>query len=251
MLPRGSSLILAIAATFSAVYACIALGGAMSGLAVALCAFLLMVGSPIAILAWFGSLPDLDARRRAKHRQVKIERSQAQLWRRTLLEAEPTDWPLQQPAPLSVAATVHLLGKDGTRRPLLDRVAAASARLTHEGKRIKRSILALCLSAAAAAGLSGCGVPPEAWAAVRPGMDTTELVNLVGGPDYVRSNGTGEVWQYCRDFPGRDEGRYARYYTAVFVNNQQVKDVRPYPALSDAGCMDYYRANFYFPQPNG
>jgi hypothetical protein len=104
--------------------------------------------------------------------------------------------------------------------------------------------LALGLAAASAVGLSGCGVPPEAWAAVRPGMGTTELVSLVGGPDYVRSNGTAEVWQYCRDWPGRDEGRYARYYTAILVDRQTVREIQPYPVASSAGCEDFYRAEF-------
>lgn len=79
---------------------------------------------------------------------------------------------------------------------------------------------------------------------VRPGMGTTQLVSLVGGPDYVRSNGTTEIWQYCRDFPGRDEGRWARYYTAIVVDRQTVREIQPYPVASNAGCEDFYRAEF-------
>ncbi len=75
-------------------------------------------------------------------------------------------------------------------------------------------------------------------------MGTAELVSIAGGPDYVRSNGTNEIWQYCRDFYGRDEGRFARYYTTVLVDKQTVQDVRPYPVLSNAGCEEFYRANF-------
>jgi hypothetical protein len=126
-------------------------------------------------------------------------------------------------------------------------VGTLARSVVREGKRATRPILALWLAAASALGLAGCGVPPEAWAAVRPGMGTTELVSLVGGPDYIRSNGTAEVWQYCRDFPGfplRDEGRYARYYTAVLVDRQTVREVQPYPVLSAAGCEDFYRAEF-------
>ena len=240
MLPRGSPLILAIAATLLVVHACIWLGGAMGTVAIVLCAFLLMIGSPIAILAWLGSLSDLDAQQREKLHRARVEKARAELWQRTLLELQPS-------APHYSAPTLVTSGNPATEPRALSivgRVATASAALAREGRRIKRSILALCLSVAAAAGLSGCGVPPEAWAAVHPGISTAQLVAVVGGPDYVRSNGVGEVWQYCRDFPGRDEGRYARYYTAVYVNNQEVKEIRPYPALSDAGCEEYYRSNF-------
>jgi hypothetical protein len=65
----------------------------------------------------------------------------------------------------------------------------------------------------------------------------------------VRSNGTNEIWQYCRDLHWRerfwrDEGRFAEYYTTVLVNNQTVQDIKPYPVLSDAGCQEFYRASF-------
>ena len=85
---------------------------------------------------------------------------------------------------------------------------------------------------------------PLAWDVLRPGMGTAELTALVGPPQQIKSNGTLEVWQYCRDFPGRDEGRWARYYTAVLVDRQVVQQVQPYPVMSAAGCEDYYRAEF-------
>jgi hypothetical protein len=223
--------------------ACTLLGGASSRVAVAFYAFALMIGGPIAILAWFGSVFDLDEKSRERRRRQKSEMSDALLWQDTLLELQGAAWPQDPPpgfgedeAAIAKETSILLIARTA--------VASACARSIGDAKRIKRSILALLLAATSAVGLTGCGVPPEAWVAVRPGMSTAELVSVVGGPDYVRSNGTGEVWQYCRDFPGRDEGRWARYYTAVLVDKQTVKDVRPYPALSDAGCEDYYRANF-------
>lgn len=244
MLPRSSPLLLLVSAGgLLAVHACIMLGGAMREAAVAFCAFALMIGSPIAILAWFGSLFDLDEKRRARHRQLKNEKSEALLWKRTLLELQPSAWPPQHRPVLSGSGLIGSDGRPASHRAFA-RVAAALARWFREGKRVKRPILALCLAIASTIGIAGCGVPPEAWAMVRPGMGTAELVALVGGPDYIRSNGTAEVWQYCRDFPGRDEGRYARYYTAVLVDRQQVREVRPYPVFSAAGCEDFYRAEF-------
>lgn len=235
MLPRGSSLVLAGAAGMLALHVCISLGTGTSEAVVAFCAFALMIAGPIAILVWFGSLSDRDERLRARRRRRDAEDAQALLWQRTLreLEAEPN-----LATPMVYART--------TTAPdsALAKVAAALAASIDEAKRATRPILTLCLVVASAIGLPGCGVPPEAWAAVRPGMGTAELVSLVGGPDYVRSNGTGEVWQYCRDWPGRDQGRYARYYTAVLVDRQQVREVQPYAVFSDAGCEDFYRSEF-------
>jgi hypothetical protein len=238
MLPRGSPLILATAAVLLAVHACVWLGGAMSEAAIAFCAFALMIAGPVFILAWFGSLSELDEKRRARQRQVNNQKSDALLWQKTLQELQPS-------------AREYLHRPSGsTNDPnriahqAFASVASALAAWVSEGRRLTRSILALCVTVAAVLGVAGCGVPPEAWAAVRPGMGTKDLVALVGGPDYVRSNGSVEVWQYCRDFPGRDEGRYARYYTAVIVDKREVREVQPYPALSAAGCEDYYRADF-------
>jgi hypothetical protein len=242
MLPRGSRLILATAAVLLTVHACVWLGGAMSEAAIAFCAFALMIAGPIFILAWFGSLSELDERRRARQRQVDNQKSDALLWQKTLQELQP-----------SARAYVHRPSSSandpnnsdgGFAHRAFASVASALAAWGSEGRRLTRPILALCVTVASVLGVAGCGVPPEAWAAVRPGMGTKDLVALVGGPDYVRSNGNVEVWQYCRDFPGRDEGRYARYYTAVIVDKREVRDVQPYPALSAAGCEDYYRADF-------
>jgi hypothetical protein len=213
----------------------------MSEAAVVFCAFALMIGAPIAVLAWFGSLSELDEKRRARRRQRKNQESESLLWQRTLRELQPA-WVVADRTSRSAS---DLTKRDsGPVRQALARIAAAPVTLVGVGKRATSPILALCVTVASTLGIAGCGVPPEAWAAVRPGMGTKDLVALVGGPDYVRSNGTVEVWQYCRDFPGRDEGRYARYYTAVIVDKREVREVQPYPAVSAAGCEDYYRADF-------
>jgi len=210
----------------------------MSEAAIAFCAFALMIAGPIFILAWFGSLSELDEKRRARQRQAHDQKSDALLWQKTLQELHP-----------SARAHLHRPSSatndsNWIAHPAFASVASALTAWVSEGRRLTRPIMALCVTVASVLGVAGCGVPPEAWAAVRPGMGTKDLVALVGGPDYVRSNGTVEVWQYCRDFPGRDEGRYARYYTAVIVDKREVREVQPYPALSAAGCEDYYRADF-------
>lgn len=246
MLPRGSPTVVAIAVGLLVVHSCTLVG--MSKVTIAFCAFALMIGGPIAILAWFGSLPDLDERRRQRRRLLKIEKAQASLWQRTLIELEPSvsaprphaEYPARRRDASSSKHDVHrALARVGD-------ALAAELRELRERKSARRPILALLLAVASALGVAGCsmGVPPEAWAHVRAGMGTTELVALVGGPDYVRSNGTAEVWQYCRDFPGRDEGRFAKYFTAVLVDGQVVREVHPYRVASSAGCEDYYRADF-------
>lgn len=213
----------------------------MGEVAVVFCAFALMIGGPILILAWFGSLSELEEQRRARHRLLKNQKYESLLWQRTLRELGAASAPLHR-APLFEIDAREPAAKSAGRT--FARVAAALAKWSREAVRLTRPILGLCLAILSTIGLQGCGVPPEAWAAVRPGMGTTELVSLVGAPDYVRSNGAAEVWQYCRDFPGRDEGRYARYYTAILVDRQTVREVQPYPVLSDAGCEDFYRAEF-------
>lgn len=229
------------AAGLLAAHACIELGGALSTAAVAFCAFALMIGGPIFILAWFGSLSEFDENRRARLRQLNNQRSEALLWQRTLQELQPS---IRTPLHRERHSASDPIGSGTNSHHQVARIAAAFAMWVREGKRATRPILGLCLAVASTIGLTGCGVPAEAWAMVRPGMGTKDLVALVGGPDYVRSNGTVEVWQYCRDFPGRDEGRYARYYTAVIVDGREVRDVQPYPVMSAAGCEDFYRADF-------
>lgn len=246
MLPRGSPTVLAIAGGLLVVHTCTLVGGALSKVTIVVCAFALMVGGPIAILAWIGSLPDLDEKRRQRRRLQNIERSEASLWQRTLLELEPS-----ASAPLAQANyPMHHRAATSGKLDVLSRVVDALAVWMRERNSAKRPVLALLAVVASALGFAGCSTsvpPPEAWAHVRPGMGTTELVAVVGGPDYVRSNGTAEVWQYCRDsrgFPGRDEGRYAKYFTAVLVDGQVVREVHPYRVASSASCEDYYRADF-------
>jgi hypothetical protein len=214
----------------------------MSEAAIVFCAFALMIAGPIAILVWCGSLSELEEKRKANRHRLKSEKSDALLWQRTLHDLEPFDSAHLHRARDSARESIGANGESDHHT--FAHVAAALATLVGVGKRATSPILALCVTVASTLGIAGCGVPPEAWAAVRPGMGTKDLVALVGGPDYVRSNGTVEVWQYCRDFPGRDEGRYARYYTAVIVDKREVREVQPYPAVSAAGCEDYYRADF-------
>ena len=242
MLPRGSALIIAGVLGFLAVHAAISLGGGV--FAAVFCAFALMIGGPVAILIWFGSVTDRNGKLQAQRKRAAGDKADAVLWQQTIEEVQATgSWS---------ARDYHVLSGFSAERPLeapaasskLAVVASALARLMDEGKRTSRPILGLCFVIISATGFSGCGVPAEAWSMIRPGMGTAELVSIAGGPDYVRSNGTNEVWQYCRDFYGRDEGRYARYYTTVLVSNQTVQDVRPYPVMSSAGCEDFYRANF-------
>lgn len=225
MLPRSSPLLLvATAVGLLAVHSCIMLGGAMREAAVAFCAVALLIGAPIAILAWLGSLPDRDEKLRQQQRNLKKQQSEALLWQATLLELQP-------PAP-SGSATSRA-GEEAFAR-------VASAPANWLGRR-RRPILALCVTVASTLGLMGCyGGPTPNWAAVHPGMGTPELVSLVGAPEQIKSNGTAELWQYCRDFFGRN----ADYYMAVLIDSDQVKDVRPYPVLSNAGCEDFYRTGF-------
>jgi len=241
MLPKGSALIIAGVTAVLLVHSCILLGG--SQLAVVLCIIGLMIAGPIAILAWLGLSPDLEDRARNRLHETTLERADALLWQRTLAAEglSPSTRTFVSPPPVRDVE----LQSPSQRPQQRSRMAAPVTQLTRQGNRLARPILALWVTVASAVGLAGCGgVPPEAWMAVRPGMNTAELVSLVGGPDYVRSNGTAEVWQYCRDFPGRDEGSHARYYTAILVDKQVIKDVRPLPVLSNAGCQDFYRANF-------
>lgn len=242
MLPRGSALIIASALGLLAVHAAISLGAGV--IAAVFCAFALMIGGPVAILIWFGSLTDRDGKLQARRATTASEKADATLWQQTIEEARASQsWSGRDYHVLS--GFEERSGAEATEQSSrLAAVASALAQVMHEGKRISRPILGLCFVIISATGFSGCGVPAEAWSMIRPGMGTAELVSIAGGPDYVRSNGTNEVWQYCRDFYGRDEGRYARYYTTVLVSNQTVQDVRPYPVMSSAGCEDFYRANF-------
>jgi len=227
--------------------ACIAIGGSMSTAAMVFCAFALMIGGPVLILVWFGSFTRREEERKARHALQKKERALALLWESALQDASVTA--SSYAGVLLEGSRPRAVARGARAGRMAAYVAAAFMRCVDEGKRAARPILALFVAAISTIGFTGCGgVPPEAWAAVRPGMGTTELVSLVGGPDYVRSNGTAEVWQYCRDFRQGflilDEGRNARYYTAILVDRQTIKEVQPYPVLSDAGCYDFYRAEF-------
>jgi hypothetical protein len=243
MLPKRSSLLLIVSTAVGlvAVHACILLGGAMREAAVAFCAFALLVGAPIAILAWFGTLTDLSEKSRQRRGQRKRRRSEALLWQKTLmeLEADARSEPLRQ-----LPAGVPIFSEG------LPTSVAAHARTRPAGKggagredSLSRPILALFVSFAASLGLMACypPAPLETWSMVQPGMQTTELVGLMGAPDQIKSNGTTELWQYCRDNLFE---RNAKYYMAVLIDGQEVRELRPYPVVSRAGCEDFYRTGF-------
>ena len=223
------------------VHACILLGGALGQVAVAFCAIALLIGSPIAILAWLGSASDRDARQRRERREQAKARYHAELWQRTLAELQPAAAVPAAASHSSSTANAVFPGKD----------VSAAARALSLASIARRRILGLVLIIGSALGLMGCEtvetvVPyywdaaPD-WAGVQPGMGKTDLVALVGPPQQIKNNGTAEVWQYCRD---NIRGRNARYYMAVFIDLERVVDVRPYPVWSNAGCQDFYRASF-------
>lgn len=232
MLPRSTSLLLlATAVSLLAVHSCIMLGGAMREAAVAFCAFALLIGAPIAILAWVGSVSELGEKTRKRRLQFKKQKSDARLWQATLAE-------LQRPA-LSGSASSNLSQSFAgvASPPEIRRRRTRSA-----GRRVS----ALFAAVASALGLMGCDHydyfygSPSPWALVQPGLSTPELVSLVGAPTQIRTDGPQEVWQYCRDFFGRN----ARYYMSVLIVQEQVQAVRPYPVASHAGCEDFYRSGF-------
>ncbi|WP_157066724.1 hypothetical protein [Hyphomicrobium sulfonivorans] len=241
MLHKGSPFLLAAAIIVLLVHACILIGGAK--VAVVLCTFALMIGGPVALLIWLGSLPDLEERQRQRRRDRHQAHADAALWQQTLNAMQAT-----YPAPRHMQHTGALAPANAVRTQ--PRTARAGAHLTPHTpsgiRRCIRPILALSAMVASAIGVAGCAteIPPEAWSAVRPGMKTAELVSLIGGPDYVRSNGAAEVWQYCRDSYGRDEGRNALYYTAILIDKQEIRDVKVHPVYSGAGCQEFYRASF-------
>lgn len=239
MLQKGSPFLLTAAIIVLLVHACILFGGAK--VAVVLCTFALMIGGPAALLVWFGSLPDIEERRQKKLRERHRADSDAALWQQTLKAMQT-----------AYIAPPRIQPHSGARATSPPGVAAARAggqfhqRAPSHARASLRPILALSAMVASAIGVAGCAteIPPEAWSAVRPGMKTAELVSLIGGPDYVRSNGAAEVWQYCRDSYGRDEGRNALYYTAILIDKQEIRDVKVHPVYSGAGCQEFYRASF-------
>jgi hypothetical protein len=211
-------------------HACILLGGIAGKAAVVICAVAVLIGAPIAVLAWLGSLADTDAQRKRERRRLAVERYQAQLWCDTLMELQPAAYaeiaPLIRSQPPRVSSPSPVVW--GSR--LLQRPVAGA----------RRRILALVFTIGSVIGLMGCDTTGPDWAAVQPGMAKTDLVALVGAPQQIKTNGSIELWQYCRDFLGRN----ARYYMTVLLDQEQVRDVRPYPVWSNAGCEDFFRAAF-------
>ena len=243
MLPKRSSLVLLLSTAVGllTVHACIALGGALREVAVAFCAFSLLIAAPIAILAWFGSLTDQSEKSRRRSDQLKRQRSDALLWQRTLRELQAGT--RSEPLEPTLARAADLADSAPTSHLTLSRIVWAPKGQSGHGEGRGRPILALFVSLVAAGlGLAGCSppVPLETWSMVQPGMATPQLVALMGAPDQIKSNGTTELWQYCRDFLGRN----AKYYMAVLIDGEEVRELRPYQVLSDAGCEDFYHVGF-------
>ncbi len=150
----------------------------MSEAAIAFCAFALMIAGPIFILAWFGSLSELDEKRRARQRQVNDQKSDALSVAKDATGASPSS------AGVSTSSLefVERSEQHGWRSSGVSMGCSALAAWVSEGRRLTRPILALCVTVASVLGVAGCGVPPEARAAVRPGMGTKDLRRFVGGP---------------------------------------------------------------------
>ena len=131
--------IIASAASVLLVHVWILLGAGIA--AAAVCAFALMIGAPIAILFWLGSLTDGEAQRRAQARKLRGEHHDALLWQRTMDELQPT-WPeYRYVAP----ADVHTARKRAGAivRRVADIVAAAFAPRMLGAKRLARPIVGL------------------------------------------------------------------------------------------------------------
>jgi len=250
MLPRVSPLLLlTTGAGLVAVHLAIMKGGAMREAAVAFCAFALLVGAPIVILAWFGSLTDQSEKNRRRQLRLMRQRSEAVLWQRTLRELQPYAAPHDDSQPAANARNAV----SPVRRAFAG-VRPGLARQNRQKASAKRPISGRLAILATAIGLAGCAPDYYGWEAVRPGMGTAELTALVGAPQQIKSNGTVEVWQYCPgNFLERDGlfdefyrqplfPRAAPYYVAVWVDNEKVREVKPYPVGSrKATCHDFFQ----------
>jgi len=236
------------------VHLAIMLGGAMREAAVAFCAFALLVGAPIAILAWFGSLSDAGEKSRRQRQQLKRQTSEADLWRRTLLELQPYTAVSDDSRPIPASHPDHPNGLAASDRPVAG-IKRVPMRQHRARAAAERPVLGHLAIVATVFGLMGCATDDHlyAWQAVRPGMGTAELTALVGAPQQIKSNGTVEVWQYCPgNFFVRD-GMFdqferqplfkqrAGYYVAVWIDNEQVREVKPYPVASNASCADFFQ----------
>jgi hypothetical protein len=226
----------AVAGSLLAIVASIRAGGVAREAVLVACAFLLMIGAPIAILCWFGSLTDLEGKRRAHHRQLKKEKLEAHLWEHTLRE-------LQAQSGLAAPLTGRPHSSARSIEPRIAYVSdapASGSRASNDGA-IGR-VPALFMAVASTIGLMGCfqTVDPAVWPMVHPGMPAPELTALAGAPQQIKTNGPKEVWQYCDDFLRRR----ADYYVAVFMENDRVVSVHPLPVYSYSGCEDFYRTTY-------
>jgi hypothetical protein len=236
-----------------AVHLAIMDGGAMRKAAVAFCAFALLVGAPIVVLAWFGSLTDQGEKNRRRQLRLARQRSEAVLWQRTLRELQPYAAPHDDSQPVANNLANGRNAVSPVRRAFAG-VRPGRARQNRQKAYANRPILGRLAILATAVGLAGCAPDYYGWEAVRPGMATAELTALVGAPQQIKSNGTVEVWQYCPgNFLDRDGlfdefyrqplfPRAAAYYVAVWVDNEKVREVKPYPVgTKKASCRDFFQ----------
>lgn len=161
----------------------------------------LLVGTPIALLVWFGRFSE----RRA-------EAAVAGLWQQALLEASDE------------------LADEG---PEQNAAFGAARRAFQPGL-----ALALLILVIQSFGLAACAHTsnPE-WKDVEKGMLAADVVSLLGAPDHVQSNREVETWQYCRDF----FGYFADQYAVIWIQNGRVANIQYYKNLRDGGCADFFR----------
>jgi hypothetical protein len=239
-LRRSQLLYLAtVAGSLLAIVASIRAGGVAREAVLVVSAFLLMIGGPIAILCWFGSLTDLEEKKRARHRQLKKEKLEARLWEHTLRELQTQSGAESCRAPPGSRPSSS--ARSIEPRKANASVAPASGSRASNDSAIGR-MPALFTTVASTIGLMGCfqTVDPAVWPMVHPGMPAPELVALAGAPQQIKTNGPKEVWQYCDDFLRRR----ADYYVAVFMDNDHVVSVHPLPVYSYSGCEDFYRTTY-------
>ena len=95
--------------------------------------------------------------------------------------------------------------------------------------------------------LRGLDIPPEAFTGdpdtLRAGEANTVLGPVVGPSSVLLLDGAAHMRQRRLMLPPF-HGERMSAYTAILVERQTVREIQPYPVASNAGCEDYYRAEF-------
>jgi hypothetical protein len=236
---RRPALIYLAGATGGLLVVCIVCASATSGnsageLGLAMGAFALMIGAPIGVLCWFGSVTDIDDRKKLRRGLLRKEQREASLFAQTLadLQAEAA-----HARPLSRRLVTEAPSVSQTIDPRIPPPATQAVSARMSGR-----LAAFAVTVASTVGLMGCfqTVDPAVWPMVQPGMPAPDLVALAGAPQQIKTNGTKEIWQYCDDFLRRR----ADYYVSVFMESDRVVSVRPLPVASYSGCQDFYRTTY-------